>query len=156
IAGEFAGGDSSIVLIDPADDKIESLYRGADAVTAGTWGPSVSVSADGKNMAAERSALAAPPEVWCGATGAWKQITHRNKDVKPAWGEAKSLQWKSDSFEVQGWLIYPANFDPAKNYPLVVEVHGGPSSAVQSQWPSSGDWSLALAASGYFVLMPNP
>ena len=156
IAGEFVGGDSSIVSIDPAGGKIDSLYRGEDQVSAGTWGPSVSISDDGKAFAAVRSSFAAPPEVWAGATGDWKQITHRNKDLKPTWGEARSLRWKSDSYEVQGWLVYPANFEAGKKYPLVVDVHGGPSAAVQSSWPRAGDWAMALAASGYFVLMPNP
>src|SRR5579862_7676074 len=156
IAGEFVGGDSSIISIDPAGGKIDSLYRGADQVSAVTWGPSVSPSADGKIFGAVRSSFAAPPEVWAGASGDWKQITQRNKNVKSAWGEAKSLRWKSDSFEVQGWLVYPANFEADKKYPLVVDVHGGPSAAVQSTWPSAGDWAMSLAASGYFVLMPNP
>jgi dipeptidyl aminopeptidase/acylaminoacyl peptidase len=155
-AGEFVGGDSSVISLDPARGKIESLYRGADHVSAGTWGPSISISNDSKVSAAVRSSFAAPPEVWAGANGDWKQITQRNKNVKPAWGEAKSIQWKSDLFEVQGWLVYPAGFDAAKKYPLVVSVHGGPGAAVQSAWPGSGDFSMALAASGYFVLMPNP
>jgi dipeptidyl aminopeptidase/acylaminoacyl peptidase len=155
-AGEFVGGDSSVISLDPASGKIASLYSGADHVSAGTWGPSVSVSGDGKSSAAVRSSFAAPPEVWAGPTGSWKQITQRNTSVKPAWGEAKSIHWRSDSFEVQGWLVYPATFDSAKKYPLVVSVHGGPGAAVQSTWPSSGDFAMALATSGYFVLMPNP
>jgi dipeptidyl aminopeptidase/acylaminoacyl peptidase len=155
-AGEFVGGDSSVISLDPANGKIESLYSGADHVSAGTWGPSVSISGDGKSLAAARSSFGAPPEVWAGPTGSWKQITQRNKSVKPAWGEAKSIHWRSDPFEVQGWLVYPANFDSAKKYPLVVSVHGGPGAAVQSTWPSIGDFAMALAASGYFVLMPNP
>jgi dipeptidyl aminopeptidase/acylaminoacyl peptidase len=156
IAGEFVGGDSSVISLDPASSKSAQLYGGADHVSEGTWGPSVSVSADGKTSATVRSSFAAPPEIWAGANGDWKQITQRNKNVKPGWGEAKSIRWKSDSYEVQGWLVYPANFDAAKKYPMVVSVHGGPGAAVQSEWPGSGDFSMALAASGYFVLMPNP
>ena len=156
IAGEFVGGDSSVISLDPASSKIEQLYGGADHVSEGTWGPSVSVSADGKTSATVRSSFAAPPEIWAGANGDWKQITQRNKNVRPGWGEAKSIRWKSDSYEVQGWLVYPSNFDVAKKYPMVVSVHGGPGAAVQSEWPGSGDFTMALAASGYFVLMPNP
>jgi dipeptidyl aminopeptidase/acylaminoacyl peptidase len=156
VAGEFIGGDSSVISVDPASGKLESLYRGADQVSAGTWGPSVSISSDGKMSAAVRSSFAAPPEVWAGANGDWKQITTRNKTAQPGWGEGKSIHWKSGSFAVQGWLVYPAGFDAAKKYPLVVSVHGGPGAAVQSVWPSSGDFSMALAAAGYFVLMPNP
>jgi dipeptidyl aminopeptidase/acylaminoacyl peptidase len=155
-AGEFVGGDSSIISLDPASGKIESVYRGADQVAAGTWGPSVSISRDGRSSATVRSSFAAPPEVWAGANGNWKQITQRNKNVKPAWGEAKSIRWKSDSFDVQGWLIYPSNFDASKKYPLVVGVHGGPSATELSSWPGSGDFTMALAAAGYFVLLPNP
>ena len=155
-AGEFVGGDSSVISLDPASGKIEQLYRGGDHVSAGTWGPSASISGDGKTSATVRSSFAAPPEVWAGANGEWRQITQRNRNVKPGWGEAKSISWKSDSYEVQGWLVYPANFDAAKTYPMVVSVHGGPGAAVQSEWPSSSDFSMALAASGYFVLMPNP
>jgi dipeptidyl aminopeptidase/acylaminoacyl peptidase len=156
IAGEYAQGDSSVISLDPATSKIGSLYRAEDLVSTGTWGPSVSVSSDGKISAAVRSSFSAPPEVWAGANGDWKQITQRNKGVTPTWGQAKSIHWKSDSYDVQGWLIYPANFDSSKEYPMVVEVHGGPSAAVLSAWPGSGDFALALAASGYFVLMPNP
>jgi len=156
IAGEFLEGDSSVISLDPATAKIESLYRGPDAVSAGTWGPSVSISDDGKVSAAVRSSFASAPEVWAGANRDWKQLTHRNKNVSPAWGEAKSIHWKSDSYDLQGWLVYPANFDPAKKYPLVVEVHGGPGAAVQARWPSSGDFGMALASSGYFLLLPNP
>jgi dipeptidyl aminopeptidase/acylaminoacyl peptidase len=156
IAGEFAQGESSIISLDPTSAKIDSLYSGPDHVTLGTWGPSASVSDDGRVSAAIRSSFSAPPEIWAGPNGAWKQITHRNQGVPAAWGEAKSIHWKSDSYQVQGWLVYPANFDPGQKYPLIVDVHGGPSAAVLSSWPSSGDFALALAASGNFVLQPNP
>jgi dipeptidyl aminopeptidase/acylaminoacyl peptidase len=156
IAGEYAQGESSVISLDPSTSKIDSLYRAEDLVSNGTWGPSVSVSDDGKISAAVRRSFSAPPEIWAGPIGNWKQITQRNKGVTPAWGQAKSIHWKSDSYDVQGWLIYPANFDSSKTYPMVVEVHGGPSAAVLSAWPGSGDFALALAASGYFVLMPNP
>jgi dipeptidyl aminopeptidase/acylaminoacyl peptidase len=114
------------------------------------------VSSNGKISAAIRSSFSAPPEIWAGVNGYWKQITERNKGVSPAWGQAKSITWKSDSYTVQGWLIYPAEFDPSKKYPLIVEVHGGPGAAVLSSWPGSGDFGMALAASGYFLLQPNP
>ena len=106
--------------------------------------------------AAVRDSFSSAPEIWAGPIGQWKQITYRNQDVKPAWGEAKSIRWKSDSFDVQGWLIYPRNFDPSKKYPMVVNVHGGPSYAVQSSWPSSGAYEMALPAAGYFIFQPNP
>ncbi|HEY1422518.1 MAG TPA: S9 family peptidase, partial [Candidatus Acidoferrum sp.] len=156
VAGEYAQGESSIISLDPGSVKIESIYTAPGNANIGTWGPSASFSSDGKISAAMYSSFADPPEVWAGTDGEWKQITQRNKGVAAAWGQAKSIRWKSDSYDVQGWLIYPANFDRSKKYPLVVEVHGGPSAAVLSSWPGSGNFGMALAASGYFVLMPNP
>ena len=49
------------------------------------------------------------------------------------------------------------DYDPAKKYPLIVEVHGGPASAALSHWDSGyGLSAAAFSAQGYFVLLPNP
>jgi len=39
---------------------------------------------------------------------------------------------------------------------MIVEVHGGPGAAVQSEWPHPGDFAIALSGTGYFVFQPNP
>jgi dipeptidyl aminopeptidase/acylaminoacyl peptidase len=156
IFAEYIDGDSGVASISPSSGKITQLYRGPGQLTAGLWGPNISLAFDGKTSAMVRDSLAAPPEVWAGPIGNWKQITHRNGDLSPAWGEDKSIHWKSDVYDVQGWLTYPRNFDPAKKYPLVVRVHGGPSAAVESAWPGVHDYTAALAGAGYFVLQPNP
>jgi dipeptidyl aminopeptidase/acylaminoacyl peptidase len=85
------------------------------------------------------------------------QLSHLNDGVEPSWGKSVSLSWKSDSFRVQGWLLLPRDYDPARKYPMIVEVHGGPASAEGSHW--GGNWGLsatAFSALGYFVLQPNP
>ena len=86
------------------------------------------------------------------------QLTHLNEGVEPAWGKTVSLDWKSDSFNVQGWLMLPKDYDPAKKYPMIVEVHGGPAAAVLGRWGggAGGFSATAFSALGYFVLMPNP
>ncbi len=69
-------------------------------------------------------------------------------------GEAEELWYKSsDGWDVQGWLIKPAEFDPAKKYPLLLYIHGGPWSmySVAFNW----DWQN-FAAHGYAVLFTNP
>ena len=156
VFGETIEGDAAIATVDPATNRIDPLWRGQEYATAGFWGTNLSLARDGKTSAIIRSSLSDPPEIWAGPIGYWRQVTHRNSAVKPAWGEAKSLHWKNDAYEMQGWLIYPRNFDPAKKYPMIVEVHGGPGDAVQSEWPRAGDFAIALAASGYFVFQPNP
>ena len=85
------------------------------------------------------------------------QLTHLNDGVEPAWGKSVSLAWKSDKFTVQGWLLLPKDYDPAKKYPLIVEVHGGPAAAADAHWGGGGGLSAAaFSALGYFVLQPNP
>ena len=55
---------------------------------------------------------------------------------------------------VFGWLVKPPAFDPAKRYPLIYLVHGGPQSAWLDQWHSR--WNFALYASrGYVVAAVN-
>jgi dipeptidyl aminopeptidase/acylaminoacyl peptidase len=160
IFGETIEADAAIAMLDPATADIDVgaryLWCGQEQVSSGLWGTNISLAGDGKTSAVIRSSFSDPPEIWAGPIGYWKQVTHRNAAVKPAWGEAKSLDWKNDGFDVQGWLIYPRDFDPAKKYPLIVEVHGGPGAAVQSEWPRPGDFAISLAGSGYFVFQPNP
>lgn len=155
----FAGpseGDAQVATVDLPAGKITPIWRAPEQLFAGLWGTNLSLSADGKISAVVRSSFSMPPEVWAGALGEWKQITHLNSGVNPGWGESRSIRWKSDGYDVQGWLTYPKDFDPSKKYPMVVRVHGGPGDSVQSNWPESWQFPIALSAAGYFVFQPNP
>ena len=68
--------------------------------------------------------------------------------------DAEELRYVSkDGLKVQGWLMKPANFDPAKKYPLVLWIHGGPWSMYSVGW----NWAWQnFAANGYAVLWTNP
>ena len=155
---EFVGGDVGLATVDPQNKRVETLWRGGEYLAAGAGGfsPTVSLAKDGATMAFVRESYAAPPEVWAGKVDEWKQLTRRNEGVTREWGDAKSLEWKNGGFDVQGWLLYPKDFDASKKYPLVVNVHGGPSWASVAKWPSPHGYASALAGAGYFVLNPNP
>src|SRR5205814_1498061 len=105
------------------------LWRGSDHIA------SLSVARDGKTSAVIRDSATHPPEVWVGPIGAWTQRTHANDAYHPSWGEAQSIEWTSEPFHVQGWLLYPADYSPAKRYPMIVQIHGGPAAAVPNRWP---------------------
>jgi dipeptidyl aminopeptidase/acylaminoacyl peptidase len=154
--GEDVDGEAGIATVDVASGKIETLAHEPGQFNAVGWGTAISLSSDGKSSAVIRQSLAHPPEVWAGPIGQWKQITSKNANLKPAWGEAKSIHWQNDGFTLQGWLLYPANFDAGKKYPMVVQVHGGPGSMAHSSWPNSRGFGIALSSQGYFVFMPNP
>jgi len=56
--------------------------------------------------------------------------------------------------KVQGFLVKPPNFDPAKKYPVKFILHGGPEVPEGDEW--SYRWNPELfAASGYVVIMIN-
>jgi dipeptidyl aminopeptidase/acylaminoacyl peptidase len=156
VFGESIEGDAAAATVDPVSARIDPLWRGQEQVSGGLWGTNLSLARDGRTSAIIRSSLNDPPEIWAGPIGYWRQVTHRNAGVKPAWGEVKSLHWRNDGYNVQGWLLYPRDFDPSKTYPMIVEVHGGPGAAVQSEWPHPGDFAIALSGAGYFVFQPNP
>ena len=60
-----------------------------------------------------------------------------------------------DGTKLQGFLIRPPGFDPAKKYPLKFLIHGGPQGAWGDDW--SYRWNAELfAANGYVVVMINP
>jgi dipeptidyl aminopeptidase/acylaminoacyl peptidase len=60
-----------------------------------------------------------------------------------------------DKTKVQGFVIKPPAFDPAKKYPVKLLIHGGPQGAWGDSW--SYRWNAELlAANGYVVIMINP
>ena len=150
-------GQVEISKIDPTDGKVIASYESIPAfVGDGRLEQSLSVAADGK-VAYRMSSFAKAPEVYVGKLGGPAQpVTHYNDDLKPLWGKSESVSWTSDRFPVQGWLLYPAHYDPGRKYPLIVSVHGGPSSEVQPAWPNLGYNPIAFSALDYFALMPNP
>lgn len=158
IFGDAVDGQSGVASVNLDSGEVSSLYTGGERLSASGYGVAVSLSRDGKIAAAVRQSFSQPPEVWAGPVGDWKQITHINSALHPAWGKAESLHWASDmgGQQIQGWLVYPLNYDPSKKYGLVVYVHGGPASSTLPSWPSRRSYDAALPAAGYFVLMPNP
>jgi dipeptidyl aminopeptidase/acylaminoacyl peptidase len=150
-------GQVEIGKVDPTDGKVTASYGSIPAsVGDGRLEQSLSVAADGR-VAYRMSSFAKAPEVYVGRLGAPAQpMTRYNDDLKPLWGKSESISWTSDRFPVQGWLLYPAHYDPGRKYPLIVSVHGGPSSEVQPRWPDLGYNPIAFSALDYFVLMPNP
>jgi dipeptidyl aminopeptidase/acylaminoacyl peptidase len=150
---EAVDGGTAIATLDPATRLAETLWTGQETLR-GDEGI-ISASSDGKTIASVRSSWTLAPEVWAGPVNEWTQRTHANDSLKPLWGKTEKLHWRSDEYEVEGWLMYPVNYDPAKKYPMVVSVHGGPASAKKPSWPGTFDMSL-LSSQGYFVLFPNP
>lgn len=89
--------------------------------------------------------------------GTSRQLTQLNEDLL-AWrnlGEVDPITWRSsrDDYDVHGWIVKPPGFDPDNDYPLILEIHGGPFSAYGPHF--SAEVQL-FAAAGYVVLYTNP
>jgi len=153
LVAEYVGGGSAIGRLDLASGAVERLWQGDEAIHRGFLA-NYSTSRDGVLAAAIRSDWQHPPEIWAGPIGAWHQVTALNAGHTAAWGPAKTIAWTSDRFSVQGWLLYPRDFDPARRYPMIVSPHGGPASVATPRWPRPTDPAL-FSALGYFVFLPN-
>jgi dipeptidyl aminopeptidase/acylaminoacyl peptidase len=149
---EIVGGRAAISSLDPASGRSETLYTADEMLSAQRGGLSLSVAADGKTVAAARENFSRAEDVFAGPIGSWEALSHTGEASKPWWGRAESLGWTSDGYSIQGWLVYPREFDAAKKYPMVVNVHGGPASAVLPGFKEAALFGLE----GYFVFLPNP
>jgi dipeptidyl aminopeptidase/acylaminoacyl peptidase len=70
-------------------------------------------------------------------------------------GKVEEMRVKSsaDGREVEAWIVTPPGFDPAKKYPLLLEIHGGPFAAYGPQFAPE---IQLYAAHGYIVVYSNP
>ena len=154
---EQIDGASGIATVDAREGRIETLWTGPETISTGSaWDFGIFLAEDGKTCALVRQSFQQPPEIWAGELGAWKQVTRVNAGTHPAWGKSESIHWRNEGMEIQGWLLYPMNYDPAKRYPMVVSVHGGPGAGEMPSWPGPFFELALLSGQDCFVLFPNP
>lgn len=153
---ENVDGSSGFGSVDLQTGKVQTLWTGEEAAgpTGTAWISNPALSSGKIVTAIVRQSARTPSEVWAGEIGKWNQITHLNDGVEPVWGEMKKVHWMNGSMRIEGWLLLPKDFDENKKYPLIVNVHGGPSAACMSRWDERGMGSES--AMGYFALCPNP
>ena len=67
------------------------------------------------------------------------------------------FEWKSkDGTPIEGILTKPADFDPAKKYPLLVVIHGGPTGVDRPSTRGDRTYPMEMfAAKGAVILQPN-
>ena len=83
------------------------------------------------------------------------RLTHVNEDVLHGvtLGAVEEIWYDSAPFDIQGWIVKPPEFDPEREYPLMLAIHGGPHGMY------NGGFNFAFqehAASDYVVLYTNP
>ena len=155
VFGEIVHGESGIVSVDIKTGKVLQLDREETSFSGSEGRNSVALSNDERIEAYSFSTLKHGPEVYAGPIGKPKKLTHWSDNTAASWGKVESIHWKSDKFDVQGWLVAPVKVEPGRKYPMIVQVHGGPAAAVTGSW-SLGQGASFWSQAGYYVFMPNP
>jgi dipeptidyl aminopeptidase/acylaminoacyl peptidase len=152
LASLLAGDSNQIVRIQTDGGQPAALWDGPLSLN----GPeaSLSLACPSGVTATTRQSFSSPPELAVGPIGAWKDITSANAGLA-APVEARSLTWRSDGFQVQGWLLLPSGADRAGKIPMITVVHGGPAAAVSPRFVEPGT-DRDLLAHGYALFLPNP
>ena len=150
-----AGNDrtSTGVWIQPLEGAARRVDFG-DLVVNGAFGYDITVAKTGALVFAATSPTR-PSELYVMDTPTAKprRLTEFNAwaaDV--ALGKMERVTWKAEQFEADGTLTYPPDFDPNKKYPLVLVIHGGPTSASKLSFSSMAQ---LMAAEGMIVFQPN-
>ncbi len=86
-----------------------------------------------------------------------RRLTKVNEDLfgHKEMGEVEEFWYESsyDGKQIQGWIVKPPNFDPDKQYPLILEIHGGPHTNYGDRFTAE---LQLMAAKGYVVVYTNP
>ncbi|MCE9668834.1 S9 family peptidase [Myxococcus stipitatus] len=152
--GGQVGGESAVASVDPVKGGATVLWSGPEHLRAGETSL-LSFSRDGAVSAVVRDSFTRAPNVWVGPVGAWEQLTRREDDLSALAGAVRSVSWKNDGLDVQGWLIAPAaSAAPTSGgrAPMVTMIHGGPAAGVVPQFLPQ---VLVLTSRGYYVFFPN-
>lgn len=121
----------------------------------------VSLSQDATRFAAVRLHSDRPSEVYVGETAASlaavKRITDYGGYIAAGRqvGKVEEIWTRSSTgdHDIQAWMIKPPNFDERQQYPMILEVHGGPYAAYGPHYSYD---TQVLAAKGFIVVIANP
>jgi dipeptidyl aminopeptidase/acylaminoacyl peptidase len=86
------------------------------------------------------------------------KLTDHNPQVRGfQLGKGEVIRWKSkDGIEIEGVLIYPVDYQAGKRYPLVAQIHGGPSGVWTGSFPASWvNYGQVWAGKGWVCFYPN-
>ncbi|HTX23435.1 MAG TPA: S9 family peptidase [Steroidobacteraceae bacterium] len=154
-------GDLVVHLLRGAQTQIVDLGPGREpARPRRRWSGSETLRGDAAGSTACPSGIialvhesfTAPPEIEVGRIGRWHDLTRANTGfVSPA--RVRSVSWKSEGFDVQGWLLLPKR--TSGKIPLITLIHGGPAAAHTPTFSGPGTpWRMLQR--GWALFLPNP
>ncbi|MEE8585580.1 MAG: S9 family peptidase [Acidobacteriota bacterium] len=118
----------------------------------------VEVSPDGQSLAYIANDPTRPGDIWLSrsdGSGA-KRLTDVNPQITDfAAAETRPIRWKTpDGWEIEGILVLPVDYQPGRRYPLILQIHGGPTGRFTHSYNSRN--VQVWAGRGFALLQPNP
>lgn len=151
-------GNTGLYFID-LEGKVQKLAADIGSTTSAYGGaPTFSIAHNG-TFAMTHTRPDVPGEIAVGAKAgpAPKVLTRVNEGLLSGrtLGQVEEIWYESskDHRKIQGWILKPPGFDPAKKYPLILEIHGGPFANYGDRFDLE---KQLMAARGYVVLYTNP
>ncbi|MEO8025958.1 MAG: S9 family peptidase [Bryobacteraceae bacterium] len=143
----------------PLDGKVRTIaaHMGSGLSSYG-GGDAISIAKNGR-FAITFNSTADPGDVGVGTLegAGLTKVTRVNQDLlaQRRVGAVEEIWWESskDKRKLQGWIIKPPDFNPAKKYPLILEIHGGPFANYGDRFDFE---KQVFAARGYVVFYSNP
>ncbi len=144
-------GSNKAYAIDIASGVLQAIIN-----EKGINGP-ISLSADTKKIATIYGNMHDMGQVACKSIGSDLQIlTKINQSFYESTqqSQVEEIWYKGAAGnDLQGWIMYPPNFDPCEKYPSILEIHGGPLLQYGETFMHEFNF---LAANGYVVYFTNP
>ena len=151
-------GDTKLALVS-LDGKVQDLASHLGSSGSSYAGGAAFTVARNGNLTFTHGTLADPGDI--AALGPQEKepriLTNLNQELlaqkKPGAVEEIWFNSSLDQRKVEGWIVKPPDFDPAKKYPLILEIHGGPFANYGDRFDTI---KQIWAAQGYVVLYVNP
>jgi dipeptidyl aminopeptidase/acylaminoacyl peptidase len=146
---------SYLFRMDPASRTLTRL------APAEAWvGSSFTLSRDGSKVAFLGSDARSVPEVFVAPSTLAnpRKLTDMNaQTARFTTSTLEVVSWKSqDGVTIEGILHKPADFDPARKYPLLIVIHGGPTGVSRAAPFTSAIYPIDVwVPRGVLVLEPN-
>lgn len=147
-------GRTELQMIQASGGGIRTIISGASTLD------DIQFSVDGRMMIYSEQTGSRPTEIFRANSGGGVGVplTHLNdallssttlQPLEELWVDG------AEKTRVHSFLVKPPNFSPAKKYPVMFLIHGGPEGAWGESWTYR--WNAQVFASaGYLVVEPNP
>lgn len=151
-------GDTKLASISADGGEVSFIVDGMGGLSLGRpYNAADFTVSDNDRFAYTYGGTANPSDLGAADLKNSRRLTNLNEDLFSFknLGKVEEIWWESsyDQRKIQGWIVTPPDFDPSNQYPLILEIHGGPFASYGSVFSAE---IQAYAAAGYVVLYSNP